>query len=502
MNTSRKKNYINIDFNLDHSHKIAGQRSKNSFYGKDSLSLKLLYRYLVVLLTMSFCLFFVQRSARAAAGFDSLSFKPANDHGYYLNVEQSQTLGRGGLAIGATGEFSDDSVVIKNAAGVRIQDLIQRQASAYIGAAFGIFDWLNVGAGVSGVPYQQYLDPVTLINDNGARMGDVNVNLKARLLDNKKLPIGVALVPFVTIPTGNEQHLIGNGKFTGGGLLVVDTKRMFDRVSLSLNAGGQVRQDVALTAGTTIEDQFLYGAGVNVAVAKTVQLIAEVDGWTTFNNFYDENNRNLEVNGALRLTPGEKQRFAITAGGGTGLHDGAGAPDWRVFTTVSYRNPREEEELPPPAEPLKEEVITTNKIHFAFNKSTIRPASYSIIENILAEIQGRPEVQSIRIEGHTDSVGSDEYNQKLSEERANAVRMFMVNKGYADAQGTAVGMGEGSPISDNTTKAGRAQNRRVEFHLQIRPGANVKVQKRDGSSSPTYEDGDPGERIRKNSRNL
>jgi outer membrane protein OmpA-like peptidoglycan-associated protein len=432
-------------------------------------------------------------SAVAATGFDSLSFKPASDHGYYLTVEQSQTLGQWGYALGLTGELSSRSLVLKDAAGTKIQDVIRKQVSADFGAAVGFLDWLNMGVVVSGVPWQQFVTPGTLASDDGARMGDVMVNFKARLLNNEKAPIGIALVPFVTLPTGNEQHFVGNGKVTGGGLAVLDTKRFADRVSFSVNAGAQIRDEVALSPGTTINDQFLYGAGVNVAVAKPVQLIAEADGWTTFDDFFGANSRNLELDGGIRVLPGEKRNFQVTAGGGVGLMDGAGAPDWRVFTTVAYRHPKGEE-APPPPEPLpeiKEEVITTNKIHFAFNKYVIKPASYPIIQEILNGIQGRADVEGVRVEGHTDSIGSDAYNQKLSDQRANSVRTFLIDHGYPAEKVTAVGMGETSPIADNATKEGRAQNRRVEFHLQVRPGAKVKV-KQEQTPSPTFEEGDPG----------
>jgi outer membrane protein OmpA-like peptidoglycan-associated protein len=133
-------------------------------------------------------------------------------------------------------------------------------------------------------------------------------------------------------------------------------------------------------------------------------------------------------------------------------------------------------------------VISTNKIHFQFNRSVILPSSHSVIDEILAGIQGRSDVEGVRIEGHTDGVGSDAYNQHLSENRAASVRQYMVGKGYPADKITAVGMGEGSPVADNATKAGRAQNRRVEFHLQLKPGAKVKIQEK--ASGPTYEEGD------------
>lgn len=427
------------------------------------------------------------RTAQAATGFDSLSFKPASDHGYYLTVEQSQTLGQWGTAIGLTDEFSSDSMVLRAPPGADFH-AIDKQMSLTLGAALGVLDWLNVGVTASGVPYQQFNTATG--SDNGARMGDVVVNLKGRLLNNEKYPVGLALVPFVTLPTGNEQHFVGNGKVTGGGVLVLDTKRIAERVSFSVNAGGQVRENVALSSGTAVKDQFLYGAGMNIAVAEPVQLIAEADGWTNFSDFFEDGSRNLEADGAVRFFPGAKRKIFVTAGGGAGILKGPGAPDWRAFATVGYRNERKEEPAPPPpmAEP-QEEVISTNKIHFRFNKWDILPSSYPVIDDILATIQNRSDVTGVRVEGHTDSVGSDAYNQGLSEKRANSVRTYLVSKGYPSEKITAVGMGEGSPISDNTTKAGRAENRRVEFHLQLAPGAKVKVQRKD--SSPTYKEGDP-----------
>jgi len=69
----------------------------------------------------------------------------------------------------------------------------------------------------------------------------------------------------------------------------------------------------------------------------------------------------------------------------------------------------------------------------------------------------------LQVEGHTDSVGSDEYNQKLSEQRADSVRSYLVSQGVAADAITAAGFGKISPVADNNTAAGRQQNRRVEL---------------------------------------
>jgi OOP family OmpA-OmpF porin len=74
----------------------------------------------------------------------------------------------------------------------------------------------------------------------------------------------------------------------------------------------------------------------------------------------------------------------------------------------------------------------------------------------------------IRVEGHTDSRGSDSYNQNLSEERAASVRQYLIGRGVSASRIQSKGFGEQRPIEDNTTKAGRAANRRVEIHITER----------------------------------
>jgi outer membrane protein OmpA-like peptidoglycan-associated protein len=80
----------------------------------------------------------------------------------------------------------------------------------------------------------------------------------------------------------------------------------------------------------------------------------------------------------------------------------------------------------------------------------------------------------LQLEGHTDSVGGDEYNLKLSQERADAVRSFLAEQGVAVATITSVGLGKSDPVASNDTAAGRQQNRRVELVVSgVAIGAQV-----------------------------
>ena len=99
---------------------------------------------------------------------------------------------------------------------------------------------------------------------------------------------------------------------------------------------------------------------------------------------------------------------------------------------------------------------------FDFDKSVIKKQYYSKLDEIAVMIKKDPKLK-VEVQGHTDSVGSDKYNMGLSKRRANAVRDYLIKKaGIAADRLTAVGFGESKPVAPNTTKEGRAQNRRVE----------------------------------------
>ena len=99
---------------------------------------------------------------------------------------------------------------------------------------------------------------------------------------------------------------------------------------------------------------------------------------------------------------------------------------------------------------------------FDFNKSTIQPASDPVLQQILDLLKKKP-TQKIEVQGHTDNVGGDAYNQTLSEARAKAIVTWLTLHGIAPDRLTDKGFGKTRPIADNATDVGRAKNRRVEI---------------------------------------
>lgn len=105
-------------------------------------------------------------------------------------------------------------------------------------------------------------------------------------------------------------------------------------------------------------------------------------------------------------------------------------------------------------------------VKFDFDKAQVKEESYGDIKN-LADFMNQYPQTATTVEGHTDSVGTDAYNQKLSERRANAVRDVLVNQYSVGAERVnSVGYGESRPVADNASEAGRAVNRRVEAEVE------------------------------------
>ncbi len=107
------------------------------------------------------------------------------------------------------------------------------------------------------------------------------------------------------------------------------------------------------------------------------------------------------------------------------------------------------------------------KVNFDFDKSDIKPQYHQELADFAAYMKQQQSFTMVEIAGHTDSKGSDEYNQKLSERRAKAVRDYLVtNFGLDGKLFSAVGYGESKPVASNDTEAGRAENRRMEAELK------------------------------------
>ncbi len=119
---------------------------------------------------------------------------------------------------------------------------------------------------------------------------------------------------------------------------------------------------------------------------------------------------------------------------------------------------------PPPPAPVSEKVSYQSDALFDFDRSVLKPDAQAKLTDLVDKTKGI-NLEVIIATGHTDAVGGADYNQRLSVERANAVKKFLTDKGVEPSRVYTEGKGKGSPVADNSTSEGRSKNRRVEVEV-------------------------------------
>jgi OmpA-OmpF porin, OOP family len=158
----------------------------------------------------------------------------------------------------------------------------------------------------------------------------------------------------------------------------------------------------------------------------------------------------VDLSGLRQVCPTTTTQYTIAARGEGGSQT--------AVTTVAVTSP-------PPAPAAAPKVIDRLTLHvnFDFDKSVVRKPDIAELQRAVDFVKKYSGYQ-VSIEGHTDSIGTDKYNQALSERRAAAVRAYLLKQGVVDSQRIkSVGYGESRPIADNKTEKGRFENRRVEI---------------------------------------
>jgi OOP family OmpA-OmpF porin len=121
---------------------------------------------------------------------------------------------------------------------------------------------------------------------------------------------------------------------------------------------------------------------------------------------------------------------------------------------------------PPPKVEVKDDKIELNeKVNFETGKAVLLPDSKTLLDEVAQVLADHPEIQKVRVEGHTDNQGGAAYNKRLSNRRAKAVRDYLVSQGIDGKRLVSKGLGQSKPIASNKTAEGREQNRRVELKI-------------------------------------
>jgi OmpA-OmpF porin, OOP family len=343
---------------------------------------------------------------------------------------------------------------------------------------------------------------------DGAAFGDIRLvpKIHAFWFGEEEDGVGMAFVPELTFPSGNEDKLMGDPNASFVPRVVVEALK--HGWGGALNLAYRIRKgfDLPQNQGNlSVNDEFLLSAGVRAPLG--VGLAALVDLYTHIGT-QTSDLRQVEVptelvGGVRYVLP--STRIAFLGGIGTGLTEGYGTAQFRFFVGAMYQEqnnapaivptaPPEEiakpapppppppppppEPPPPPPEPppppppppppakarlVESHIEIDEKVLFDVGKAALLPASQSLLNDVATVLKQHPEVKVLEVAGHTDSTGKPAKNRKLSQDRAEAVRLYLIDQDVAAERLTAKGYGPDKPIAPNDSKEGRDKNRRVEF---------------------------------------
>ena len=194
-------------------------------------------------------------------------------------------------------------------------------------------------------------------------------------------------------------------------------------------------------------------ANVRISVTDIQGRPLSAEAW-----FIDSNERNTTNSDGLAMlsvVPGEHSVIISAEGFGPARRTLtlAGSTDLAVVLSPSR------------VEVTNSQIIIQDKVFFDTAKATLQPHSHDILDEVVLVLLDHPEIIRIQVQGHTDDTGQAEDNLKLSQERAETVREYLIQRGVSGTRVDALGFGETQPLDPNPTDTARSTNRRVEFHV-------------------------------------
>jgi len=360
-----------------------------------------------------------------------------------------------------------------------------------------------------------FLDSIgqSVLVPRGRGLGDLYVGARGVLYGTREDIFQIAAQATLTTNTASasrpEQNYLGEPNQSpniGGWFEVLANFNAGNYIRIPLNVGYKTnfQQNVPSLA---VGNQLTFGAAVQALLGQDrFMLTVETFGRTSAdrtNGFGGIQESPVEILGGFKFL--HSRGFATGFAGTGGVTAGYGNPDWRLIGMIGYtmpgkQAPAEQEPEPrhepdtdgdgildlddacpnepgPPENdgcPVEQQVVIesgsleiVDKIYFDFDSARLLERSHPVLDGIAEVLIEHPEIVNVRVEGHTDSRGSAEYNMKLSQRRAESVVRYLVQRGGVSKERmVAQGFGETQPLlPDAQTDEEHAQNRRVEFHL-------------------------------------
>jgi outer membrane protein OmpA-like peptidoglycan-associated protein len=282
---------------------------------------------------------------------------------------------------------------------------------------------------------------------------------------------GLAVIGSVDFNRTVNNPYVGLGGGPAYNLEVAYDRMLSSKMAWALNVGHRWMMPGLQISGSPIiplKNQFIFSTAVNYLISSAnTKLVGEIFGSVPVSggaSFETRTNTSLEI--IVGVKHAMNHNLAIHGGLGTGLTKGVSSPDWRPYVGVNYTFGPVWKPSAQPLERLKDRFIAKN-IVFEYDSDQMIGNYREILSEFVNYIKALPSYRMINVEGHTDSIGNADYNQKLSQKRADAIRNYLIKEfGIKESKLRAEGVGETRPIADNGNFQGRQENRRVEFQIE------------------------------------
>lgn len=259
-----------------------------------------------------------------------------------ITVNGSEGLRKGNAQLGVYVNLTDDPLEFSLPPDNRVDGIVDAFLTTDFLFSYGLTNWFTFHFGLPFNPYSSVEPIANFTSTEDTSLGDLRFSGTLNLyktfdqVDSSIQRSGFALIPFLTIPMNNKDDFFGDASWTAGGLLAMD-RHLGKRHYVALNLGARFRETERLLNLVVAHEFITSFAYVNRLSCKSKwDLVAEAQGTTTFRKFYSE-----EITSPVELLLGlrkqsQSQHWEWSVGGGRGINNGYGAPDFRLYTGLSY----------------------------------------------------------------------------------------------------------------------------------------------------------------------
>lgn len=413
-------------------------------------------------------LFFSFTAHANVVGNGNQNFNPTPDGLDFVTVQSSETLKPGIFNFGIFFNHSVNTLPYITGSSQNITRYNDSLTAMDLSMGVGIFNNFALGLSLPWVIAQTVSDSNTNLHGEFLSPGNTGVRLLAKYRTSGDDSGGTAVILSADIDRLNHNPYFGNDPKPAYNFeFAADTT--VKKWALGANIGYRQINAGNTVNGSPIEpisNQYIASLAASYHIEKLdSKMIFEIFGAQPQKDTgVNPNRAATSLEGLVGLKHDLRHNLALHGGWGTELQHGVSSPDWRLYVGLNYViGPVFNK--PKPFQAVGEDKFVMAAVLFDFDSDQMVGDFDASLTILADEIRKKP-FKKVIVTGYTDSIGSDSYNQKLSEKRAAAIKNYFIQKkNFTEAQLESVGKGKLEPVADNGNFQGRQQNRRVEFQI-------------------------------------